>query len=215
MAKTTRESVEGQPVTIPSTEDAKLLDWLNRHPGLKARVQSLAAIVADQDGDLVRADEAERRVIEEVRRLWQDALQGWAESQLAGAEVSADAASQMRRAGKNLCWRTTFGPIHVSETLYRFGTRTQRRFAGRAGVSHRGCSQPLQRVVTDFGADVAFGQVVEKLREHYGVVLAAETIRCIVEGHARVRFEQQRLQAQWPRVAGGRGRWWHGADCAQ
>ena len=91
----------------------------------------------------------------------------------------------MRRAGKKkLCWHTTLGPIAVAEPLYRAGTRTRRLFAARAQVRHRGCSQPLQRVVTDFGADVAFGQVVGKRREHYGVALAAETIRGIVEGHA-------------------------------
>ena len=44
-------------------EDAKLLELLNRHPELKQRVRALADIAADANGDLVRADEAERRVI--------------------------------------------------------------------------------------------------------------------------------------------------------
>jgi hypothetical protein len=82
------------------------------------------------------------------------------------------------------------------------GTRSRRLFAARAEVSHRGCSQPLQRVVTDFGADVAFGQVVGKLREHYGVALAPETIGGIVEGHAQAMFEQQTFEEDWPRAAG-------------
>jgi hypothetical protein len=60
----------------------------------------------------------------------------------------------------------------------------------------------LQRVVTDFGADVAFGQVVGKLREHYGVALAAETIRGIVEGHAQAMSAQQSFAADWPQTAG-------------
>jgi hypothetical protein len=34
-------------------------------------------------------------------------------------------------------------------------------------------------VVTDFGADVAFAQVMDKLVEHYGVVLGESTIRRI------------------------------------
>ena len=58
-------------MTISSPDDAKLRELLNRHPGLKSRVQGLADIVADSGGDLARADEAERRVIEEVRRLGQ------------------------------------------------------------------------------------------------------------------------------------------------
>jgi hypothetical protein len=60
----------------------------------------------------------------------------------------------------------------------------------------------LQRVVTDFGADVAFGQVVGKLREHYGVTLAEETIRGIVEGHAQAMYAQQTFEEDWPDTAG-------------
>jgi hypothetical protein len=40
-----------------------------------------------------------------------------------------------------------------------------RAFAGSARVSHRGCSRPLQRAVTDFGADQSFAQVMDKLVE--------------------------------------------------
>jgi hypothetical protein len=57
-------------------------------------------------------------------------------------------------------------------------------------------------VVTDFGADVAFGQVVGKLREHYGVELATESIRGIVEGHAQAMFAQQTFAADWPQTPG-------------
>ena len=39
-------------MTMPSTDDAKLLALLNRHPGLKSRVQALADIVEDSDGGL-------------------------------------------------------------------------------------------------------------------------------------------------------------------
>ena len=91
---------------------------------------------------------------------------------------------------KKLCWHTTFGTIAVEEPQYRSGTHISRPFSGQAQVTNRCCSQPLQRVVTDFGADVAFGQVVVKLREHDGIELASETIRGIVEGHAQGRLEQ-------------------------
>ena len=80
-------------MTTSSLDDAKLLELLSRHPGLKSRVQALADIVADGDGDLARADEAERRVIEE-------ALHGWVEGQNARAEAHAAEAREVRRAGK-------------------------------------------------------------------------------------------------------------------
>ena len=44
-----------------------------------------------------------------------------------------------------------------------------RPFQNRAEVSCRGYSTRLQRAITDFGADVPFSQVREKIREHYGI----------------------------------------------
>ena len=51
---------------------------LNAHPHLRARVYQLLGIVEDAEGDIDKADEAERRVIEELRRLGQEVLQDWA-----------------------------------------------------------------------------------------------------------------------------------------
>jgi hypothetical protein len=87
-------------MTLPVDEDIKLLDLLNRHPELKQRVRALADIAEDADGDLMRADEAERRVIEEVRRLGQETLHSWAEGQIARGEEAPLQAKGMRRAGK-------------------------------------------------------------------------------------------------------------------
>ena len=64
------------------------------------------------------------------------------------------------------------------------GTRIRRPFSDRAGVTCRATSLPLQRVLTDFGADVPFGQVPDKLKEHYGIAMPASTIRRITEHHA-------------------------------
>jgi hypothetical protein len=66
-----------------------------------------------------------------------------------------------------------------------------------AEVLNRGCSLPLQRVLTDFGADVPFCQVSEKVREHYGIDIGASTARRITERHARVFHGKAELrQAQ-------------------
>jgi len=58
--------------------------------------------------------------------------------------------------------------------------------------------------VTDFGADISFCQVPEKIKEHYGIVVAPSTIRRITERHARVFFEQPELRKALT-VAGGTG----------
>lgn len=59
-----------------------------------------------------------------------------------------------------------------------------RPFCRAAGVSCRGYSQPLQRRMTDFGADLAFGQVPAKLKEHYGIEVPSSAVRTITEAHA-------------------------------
>ena len=71
-----------------------------------------------------------------------------------------------------------------------------------AKVSHRGCSLPLQRAVTDFGADQSFAQVMDKLVEHYGIILGESSIRRITEGHARKIFETAKTSDAWPTQLG-------------
>jgi hypothetical protein len=52
-------------------------------------------------------------------------------------------------------------------------------------VAQKRCSRRLQRVVTEFGADVPFAQVADKLVEHYGVPLGESTIRRVTLSHAK------------------------------
>lgn len=41
----------------------------------------------------------------------------------------------------------------------------------------RGYSGPLQRAMTDFGADESFEKAVGKLKEHYGVDVPVSAVR--------------------------------------
>lgn len=92
--------------------------------------------------------------------------------------------------------------MSVDEPQYRRAKKRVRPFAQSAGVSQRACSRPLQRAVTDFGADLPFVQVMDKLVEHYGIVLGESTIRRITEGHARKIFEATETAAPWPQERG-------------
>jgi hypothetical protein len=58
-----------------------LEERLNRHPELRTKIESLLSVVENAEGDVVKANEAEQRVIEEIRQLGQAALQGWATRQ--------------------------------------------------------------------------------------------------------------------------------------
>jgi hypothetical protein len=60
----------------------------------------------------------------------------------------------------------------------------------------------LQRVVTDFAADVSFAQAMDKIVEHYGVLLPESTIRRITEHHAKRVFDAHILEQNWPQQPG-------------
>lgn len=73
----------------------------------------------------------------------------------------------------------------------------------QAQVRCRGCSRRLQRALTDFGADEAFGPAAKKVREHYGVEVNAERLRQVCLSHARRMAERRvspctRLAAKGP-----------------
>ena len=80
--------------------DPMLLERLNRHPFLRARVESLLEVVEDAAGDCEKADAAERRVIEELRQMGNDALTAWAERGVEKRAAVAQAEPNWRPGGK-------------------------------------------------------------------------------------------------------------------
>ena len=85
---------------FPTDRDPVLFERLNRHPQLRARIESLLAVVEDAEGDGERADAAERRVIEELRQMGHEALTGWAERGVEKQTRSALAEPDGRPGGK-------------------------------------------------------------------------------------------------------------------
>ncbi len=102
---------------------------------------------------------------------------------------------------KKLCWHSPFGDIEVDEPPYREGTR-RRPFAQSVQVQYRGCSLPLQWVVTDLGVDLPFAPAADKLHEHYGIIRSPSTIRQVTGGHARALIVDSEDQPAWPTQAG-------------
>jgi|APMed6443717190_1056831.scaffolds.fasta_scaffold129987_1 hypothetical protein len=51
---------------------------LNKHPHLKGRIERLLEILENADGDVKKADEAEKLVMEELRKMGNEALHDWA-----------------------------------------------------------------------------------------------------------------------------------------
>ena len=77
--------------------------------------------------------------------------------------------------------------------LFRELHQTLRPFSSRAGVSCRSYSLPLQRVVTDFAADLPYVKAVTKVKEHYGISLSASSIRQVTMTHAQALYDNENL----------------------
>ncbi len=66
---------------------------LERHPVMMARVQRLLDVMENTDGDVRRADAAERRTIDELRAMGQEVLQSW------GANLAQKEAQMLQASG--------------------------------------------------------------------------------------------------------------------
>lgn len=61
-----------------SPTELQLIKQLREHPELIERFQHILEITANADGPIKRADEVERLLIEEMRRLGNLTMQSWA-----------------------------------------------------------------------------------------------------------------------------------------
>jgi len=82
------------------TRKPSLEERLNAHPHLRERMEALLAIVEDASGDVEKADEAERRVIEELRQMGSDALHAWASIKSAEKEQEVRSGDPVQGHGK-------------------------------------------------------------------------------------------------------------------
>jgi hypothetical protein len=80
--------------------DEALLAFFQSHPSLRDRVASIMGAVGNLDGDLGEADAAEERLIEEMRLLGREALQGWADKRVEAVERDVRGQTGMHRQGK-------------------------------------------------------------------------------------------------------------------
>jgi len=81
-------------------EDRELLNQLNRQPNLKKRIRAILSIAEDDGEGIVKADKAEERIIEEVRRLGNETLTEWAVSRIEKSEADVPTDDNISRSGK-------------------------------------------------------------------------------------------------------------------
>ena len=59
-----------------------LLAILDAHRGLRERFASIVSAMENSEGNLKEADAIEERIVEEMRLLGREAMQGWAEKRV-------------------------------------------------------------------------------------------------------------------------------------
>ncbi|MGH9944658.1 MAG: hypothetical protein ACRD9R_20110 [Pyrinomonadaceae bacterium] len=84
----------------PDQHWQELTARLKQHPELSGRIERLLEIVENTDGDSLTADEVEERVVEEVRRIGHDVVQGWAGRKAARLEGEYARRAGFERRGK-------------------------------------------------------------------------------------------------------------------
>jgi hypothetical protein len=79
---------------------------------------------------------------------------------------------------KDLKWWGVFGLVEVEERIWRRSAVSYERvFAAAIGVSHRGKSALLERVLSDFGVEHSFVQAAARVKEHYGFEITTTAVR--------------------------------------
>jgi hypothetical protein len=58
-----------------------LVKRIQGHPGLEERIEAILDIMENKSGEFITADEAEGKAIEEIQKLCQELLKGWALNQ--------------------------------------------------------------------------------------------------------------------------------------
>lgn len=84
----------------PRGTSVDIAERLERYPELQAGVEEYLDVVENCNGDVAKADEAEARLVELMRRMGRDALQAWAERKNEKVKVEADKRSDLGRKEK-------------------------------------------------------------------------------------------------------------------
>lgn len=87
-------------MTKQHISDEEITRKLHAHPHIRERLASILSVVqADAEG-LRQADDAEERLVEEVRRMGQEAMQAWALRQIEQTEQEVRHTGRAHREGK-------------------------------------------------------------------------------------------------------------------
>lgn len=183
-----------------TAQETQLIERLRQHPEMLVRVQSILELAHATDGPLKSADEVEELLIQELRQLGRSTMNQWARQAevRVGDELKSQDATVRRRKKKTLTWWCVFGVVAVVDRIWRSQSQSYiRPLPGRLGVTPRGRSRRLERVLTDFGCEHSFARAAGSVLEHYGFEIGVSAVRSTTLAHAqraRAKLEEQYAQ---------------------
>ena len=92
-----------------SIGELSLEERLKEYPELRAKIEAMLGIIENAGGDIEKAAEAERRIIEEMRQMGSEVLHGWARRQQEkkeeeyNAKAGANRKEKKRSTGSGSC----------------------------------------------------------------------------------------------------------------
>ena len=95
-------------MAIDSGMRRDLIERLEQYPELELLLEEALDLVENVSGDVVKADEAEDRAVELMRRAGRELLQAWAERKKRKVEGECDARSDLTRKEKKGSTGTQF-----------------------------------------------------------------------------------------------------------
>jgi hypothetical protein len=84
----------------PEISDEELLKRLHKQPALRTRLVQLLETAEDSAGDLRLADDAEDRIVEQMRQMSLELMQAWADNQVQRSEQQVRRSGRAHREGK-------------------------------------------------------------------------------------------------------------------
>ena len=95
-----------------SLSDSELVAKLTAHPEIKERLRALLSAIDDETGELVDANAAEYRLIDEMRAMGKASLGAWAKQRMERASEHIKQEQNATKDGKKNCVGTP--PLETS-----------------------------------------------------------------------------------------------------
>jgi len=163
-------------------ETEEIVKRLIAYPKILNKIKEMLDLI--EKNQIETADDFEEALIPEVRGFGKEILQTWVANEEGIIRKNLENKESVHHS-KKLHWNTTFGEIEIVEQIFLLNSRIYRPIVQKLKVYCRSYSRPLQRRITDFGADESFGQAVEKMKEHYGIEVPICAIQKITEKHGK------------------------------